>query len=205
MLDFMLKGGPLMVPIILCSVISLAIMIERGYVFYRARSGIARNLDLICRSITDTGRVSSPLRASLPESLQLLVNSETDNSGTSREHREHGLSRAASGIIRDLEKHLRGLAIIGSITPIIGLLGTVTGMIRAFMAIQDLGGQVDASVLAGGIWEALITTAAGLAVAIPTQIAYHYFEGRADDIAEQIHDTCHELLDKNKSAVEKAN
>ena len=94
-----------------------------------------------------------------------------------------------------MDKNLRGLAVIGNIAPLLGLLGTVTGMIRAFMKIQRLGGIVDASVLAGGIWEALITTAAGLSVAIPTLVAYHYFEGRIDNIASQIKDVASELLE----------
>lgn len=111
------------------------------------------------------------------------------------EKQEKMISRAGSKIIRQLEKNLRGLAIIGNITPLLGLLGTVTGMIKAFIKIQELGGRVDASVLAGGIWEALITTAAGLSIAIPTLVAYHYLEGRVDNISSQMKDTASEFLE----------
>lgn len=111
------------------------------------------------------------------------------------EEKEKIITRAGSKEIRRLEKHLRGLASIGNITPLLGLLGTVTGMIRAFMKIQELGGRVDASVLAGGIWEALITTASGLSVAIPTLVAYHYFEGRVDNMAAEMKDVASELIE----------
>ena len=195
MLEFILKGGPLMWPLIICSILSLAIIFERGYVFYRARRDITGNCSLIRDALRSSERGPlTQIREELPDALAGICDTTGDEQA-SLEEKEHRLSRQAGIIIRSLEKNLRGLAIIGNITPIIGLLGTVTGMIRAFIAIQELGGQVDASVLAGGIWEALITTAAGLSIAIPTQIAYHYFEGRADDIAEDLHDTCHELVD----------
>ena len=93
-------------------------------------------------------------------------------------------------------KNLRGLGIIGHISPLLGLLGTVAGMIEAFITIEELGGRVDASVLAGGIWEALITTAFGLSVAIPAIVFYHYFEGRVDDIAAQMKDAASEILER---------
>ena len=182
-------------PLIICSILSLAIILERAYVFYRARSDITGKCSLIRESLRSSGRESlAQIREKLPVDLAGICDTTGDKQ-SSLEKKEHRLTRQASLIIRSLEKNFRGLAIIGNITPIIGLLGTVTGMIRAFIAIQELGGQVDASVLAGGIWEALITTAAGLSIAIPTQIAYHYFKGRADDIAEDLHDTCHELID----------
>ncbi len=75
-----------------------------------------------------------------------------------------------------------------------GLLGTVTGMIKCFIKIEQIGGGVDVSALAGGIWEALLTTAAGLSVAIPTILFYHYFEARVDNYVSQMKDTAEELL-----------
>ena len=85
--------------------------------------------------------------------------------------------------IQDLEKNIDVLGIIAHVAPLLGLLGTVTGMIRAFMRIEELTGRVNASVLAGGIWEALLTTAFGLMVAIPSFVMYHYFNRRIDDYA----------------------
>ena len=109
--------------------------------------------------------------------------------------KEKIISRAGSRELRKLEKNLRGLGIIAHISPLLGLLGTVTGMIKCFMKIQELGGRVDAQVLAGGIWEALITTAAGLSIAIPAIIFYHYFEGKVDNFYHQMKDAAEEILE----------
>jgi biopolymer transport protein ExbB len=111
------------------------------------------------------------------------------------EEREKLISRAGSKILRQMSKYLRALAVIVNTATLLGLLGTVTGMIKAFMKIQELGGRVDASVLAGGIWEALITTAAGLFVAIPTMLFYHYFESKVDNISAAMKEAATEFLE----------
>jgi len=111
------------------------------------------------------------------------------------EEKEKIVSRVGAAEVRKLERNLSGLALIADISPLLGLLGTVTGLIRAFMKIQELGGRVDANQLAGGIWEALITTAAGLFVAIPTLAAYHYFEKRVGLYAQVMKDTAGEVLE----------
>lgn len=197
MFSFFLKGGFLMWPILLCSVISITIILERFYHLHRVRINIPGFLsqikELLVRDKRDEAlrlcqETSGPLGRIF--SLGIIQNHKRTLS-----EQEKILSRAGSKEIRDLEKHLRGLAIIGNITPLLGLLGTVVGMIRAFMKIQELGGRVDANVLAGGIWEALLTTAAGLSVAIPTLVAYHYFEGRVDDYAAGMKDAASELLE----------
>jgi len=196
MFTFFLKGGPLMWPILLCSIISITIILERFYHFHRARTRIPNIFAKVKRFIQED-KVDEALKlcesttGPIAHILAIGIHIRKRN----LEEREKMIVRAGSRIIRELDKHLRGLAIIGNITPLLGLLGTVTGMIRAFMKIQELGGRVDASVLAGGIWEALITTAVGLSVAIPTLVAYHYFEGRVDNIASEMKDTASELLE----------
>ena len=132
MLSLFIKGGWIMGLILMCSIVSLTIIIERLYQFRKVR-----------RLFNNTA--FNPL------------------------------------IIQDLEKNVDILGIISHTAPLLGLLGTVMGMIRAFMRIEELAGRVNASVLAGGIWEALLTTAFGLMVAIPSFIMYHYFNRRADD------------------------
>jgi biopolymer transport protein ExbB len=77
-----------------------------------------------------------------------------------------------------MERYLPTLAVIGNLAPLLGLLGAVTGMIKAFMVIQETGGKVNAAVLAGGIWEAMLTTAFGLIVAVPTIAAHSYLSMR---------------------------
>ena len=87
------------------------------------------------------------------------------------------------------------LATVAAIAPLLGFLGTVTGMIQAFMEIQALGGQVNANVLAGGIWEALMTTAAGLTVGIPAMIFYNWLVGRVQHFVFEMENSSMELLD----------
>jgi len=196
MFDLFLKGGPLMWPILLCSIVSITIILERSYCFYRARTKIP-NIPSRVRGLLKDGKTEEALsfceETSGPVAHILAIGIHIRHKNT--EEKEKLISHAGSKIIRQLDKRLRGLAVIVNAATLLGLLGTVTGMIKAFMKIQELGGRVDASVLAGGIWEALITTAAGLFVAIPTLVAYHYFEGRVDDINNQMKDAAAELLE----------
>jgi len=99
-----------------------------------------------------------------------------------RETLETVIVHATDEEVRGLSKYLQALATIGNIAPLLGLLGTVIGMIKAFMVIQQMGGKVNASVLAGGIWEAMLTTALGLSVALPTIVAHSYLISRVDKI-----------------------
>ncbi len=189
------KGGPLMWPILVCSIIALAIFVERLIVLFKARNyaripilTYQRHLkteDADTQSYTPDGIVrdliNTPGIASLPG-----------------EDAERILFRRATLFIRSLEERLNWLAIIGSITPLLGLLGTVTGMIKVFMGIQSMQGQINPSALAGGIWEALITTAAGLIVAIPAIIAYHFFEDRIDDLSGEVKDCIGHIIESQK-------
>ncbi len=196
MFDLFLKGGLLMWPILLCSIVSITIILERSYCFYHARNKIP-NISSRVRGLLKDGKTEEALNlceeTSGPVAHILAIGIHIRHKNT--DEKDKLISHAGSKIIRQLDKHLRGLAVIVNAATLLGLLGTVTGMIKAFMKIQELGGRVDASVLAGGIWEALITTAAGLFVAIPTLVAYHYFEGRVDDINNQMKDAAAELLE----------
>ena len=187
MFEFIAKGGFLMLPIILCSVISLAIILERGWHLHRAKvdtEGLFSKVKKYFKEKRIEDALDLCVRTPGPVAKVLAVgieNHENDPRG-----RDMAISRAGSQELRRLGKTLRRLALIANVTPLIGLLGTVTGMIKAFIKIQELAGRADATVLAGGIWEALITTAAGLMVAIPTMCAHQYFEGRIDDMASEM-------------------
>ena len=189
MFEFFLKGGPLMWPILLCSVIAVAVVLERLIYFQRAKLKPTDFLFQIERFLK-VGEVKEALDLTKDSSgpIVSIVEVGIKNYKKISSRWEKVVSRVGSRQLRNLEKNLRGLGIIGHISPLLGLLGTVTGMIKCFIKIQELGGRVDASVLAGGIWEALITTAAGLSVAIPAIVFYHYFEGRVDDFSSQMKD-----------------
>jgi biopolymer transport protein ExbB len=97
-----------------------------------------------------------------------------------RETLETVIAHSTDEEVRSLSSYIQALATMGNIAPLLGLLGTVLGMIKAFMVIQEMGGKVNAAVLAGGIWEAMLTTALGLAVALPTMVAHSYLISRID-------------------------
>lgn len=187
MFSLFLKGGFLIWPILLCSIISVSVILERFHYFYSTRIKIP-NLFSRVRNLLKQDRTDEALKlcesttGPIPHILAIGIHIHK----RALEERERIIAQAASNVIRQSEKNLNLLAIIGNITPLLGLLGTVTGMIKTFMRIQELGGRVDVSVLAGGIWEALITTAAGLSVAIPTIVFFHYFEGKVDEKIDQM-------------------
>jgi len=109
--------------------------------------------------------------------------------------REARVSRVATAEIHNLETHLKGLELIGNITPLMGLLGTVTGMIKTFAQVEAAGSNVDPSTLAGGIWEALLTTAFGLVVAIPVLAAFHLLDGKVERLRSRMEDHAAEILE----------
>ena len=181
MLDFFAKGGVLVIPIMLCSVLILAIFSERfiRLTVLRTRGRwvaerVAAHLEE--RDYEGARRAAqenpSPMSRVLVQGLEVV--------GQDRETLETVLVHAVDEEVRDLSRYLQALATIANIAPLLGLLGTVIGMIKAFMAIQQMGGKVNAVVLAGGIWEAMLTTALGLAVALPSILAHSYLTSLVD-------------------------
>lgn len=193
---FLAKGGVLMIPIALCSIMAVALMVERLW-YYRQTGGhpqqlfdqIAglirqRQFDQALKQCQDTQGIFARLF------MQILANRQRPV-----EEIEKLVSMTGTREIQNLSRHVRGLGMIGNISPLLGLLGTVLGMVKTFMTIADASGQVNPSLLAGGIWEALITTAAGLAVAIPVVMMYHYCEGVTARLAMHMKSYSLECLD----------
>lgn len=135
-----------------------------------------------------TGRRS--IRARLAHAAMITASQSTmDRSATEAE-----VSRVARALLAEARSGLRGLELASTIGPLLGLLGTVTGMIAAFKVLQDAGARGDPALLAGGIWEALLTTAAGMAVAIPAQVALTWFESVVDDLRRDMEDAATRIL-----------
>jgi biopolymer transport protein ExbB len=189
MMDFLAKGGVLVVPILACSVLALAIFLERLIRFSRVRIrgfGLVRRLAQYVRKgqeqaaleLATTSR--SPMGRILGQAIEVL--------DQDRETLETVVVHSTEEEVRELSRYLQVLATIGNMAPLLGLLGTVLGMIKAFMVIQEMGGKVNAAVLAGGIWEAMLTTALGLAVALPTMVAHSYLLARVDKYEAQLQD-----------------
>jgi biopolymer transport protein ExbB len=175
-------GGWLMLPIIACSIAAMTIVAERLWA-YRRKRVIPGNLvaqvwklyknDQLTAAHVTTVRDSSPLGRILAAGLV--------NHKHSREVMKEAIEEEGRQVVHELERYLNTLGTIAAISPLLGLLGTVIGMIKVFTAITAAG-VGNPTVLAGGISEALITTAAGLSVAIPSLIFHRYLSGRVDQL-----------------------
>ena len=178
----MQAGGWLMVPILLCSVISAAICVER---FWTLRSDQVAPRNLLAQVWTwiknnemDNRRLRE-LRSGSPLGQILAAGIASHRRG--RELMKESIEEVANHVVHEMERYLNTLGTVAAITPLLGLLGTVIGMIKVFTAIR-LEGTGNAAVLAGGISEALITTAAGLTVAIPSLFFYRFFQRKVDEL-----------------------
>jgi biopolymer transport protein ExbB len=180
MWEIIQAGGPVMWPIILCSVGAAAIILERVWSLQEKRV-IPRELtDKVWKLVetrTLTERHIEALEHNSP--LGRVLAAGLANRDKGRELMKEVIEDTGRHVVHELERFLNSLGTIAAITPLLGLLGTVTGMISAFEAITSQG-VGDARVLSGGIGEALITTAAGLIVAIPSLIGYRYLRGKVD-------------------------
>jgi biopolymer transport protein ExbB len=182
MFEILSAGGWIMVPIMLCSILAATIIIERFWTLQRKhiipkdlvpkiwkwikRDQLDKNQLLILRNHSPLGEI---LAAALA------------NRNHSREIMKASIEEASTQVLHKLEKYLNTLGTIAEVAPLLGLLGTVTGMIAMFAAVGEVG-LGNPRILSGGLSEALITTAAGLSVAIPAFIFYRYFRGVVDEL-----------------------
>jgi len=180
--ELLKAGGILMVPILACSILALAIILERFWTLRPSRVTPQHTINELWRWIKKkelNGRKLKALQASSP--LGRILAGGLMNAKHGREIMKESIEHEASQVIHELERFLNPLGTVATITPLLGLLGTVIGMIKVFAEIQ-LAGVGDAGNLAGGISEALITTASGLSVAIPALICHRYFIRRVDEL-----------------------
>ena len=182
MFELIRAGGFLMWPILACSIISMAIIAER---FWSLRESKIVPVNLVANvwqwhksDQLDAKRIQA-LRVNSP--LGMILAAGLLNRKHSREIMKESIEEVGRLVAHSLERFLNTLGTISSITPLLGLLGTVIGMIKVFTVITSQG-IGDPSVLSEGISEALLTTAAGLSVAIPSLMFYRYFRGKVDDL-----------------------
>ena len=194
MLDFFHKGGPLMYPLFLCSVIALTFALERTYHYLRAKGKkeLFAEIKILLQKrdyeraleMAKTGH--GPVAAVLFEAI--------NNRGKGVSVLEEAISLKGSHELKRLNKNLHILELIGRIAPLIGLLGTVLGMVEAFKTVSSVKGAVEPAILAGGIWEALLTTVAGLCIAIPALVIHHLFEDKVNTIVFQMKHSGAEII-----------
>lgn len=195
MFDIIVSGGWLMLPIIICSIITIAITIERFWTLNPAKIAPRNQLGQVWNWI-QTNQMDSEklkeLRRSSP--LGRILAAGLSNSRHGRDIMKDSIEEAASQVIHEMERFLTILGTVATVSPLLGLLGTVFGMITVFNEIM-LQGTGNASVLAGGISQALITTAAGLCVAIPAMISHRFFLRRMDTLVVTMEQESVKLVD----------
>jgi len=203
--DFLDAGGPVVLILIACSVVALAIILVKLWQFRAVRLGDQRRAP----------QAIALLRRGRPEEALALLGSSPNpvaqvvaRAIRGRQRRDlpeavvrEEILRSGNEAIESLRSHLGALEVIGSVAPLLGLFGTVLGMIEAFRRLSEAGTQVDPSILSGGIWEALLTTAVGLAVAIPVVVVANWFERRVERIAHAMDNLVTQVFTQDLSAV----
>jgi biopolymer transport protein ExbB len=198
------KMGIVGYPLALCSILMVTYVIERIYAFYKARTKISteqfiaqitealRN-DNIMEAVSICEEAGGPLANVLKAGLLRYSQGMIEDREVTKEEIQEAIQEAGLLEIPQLEKNLAVLGTIAVIAPLLGLLGTVTGMIKSFTTIA-LEGTGDPQQLAGGISEALLTTATGLTIAIPTMVAYTYFDARVSRFVTEIEQVSTEVI-----------
>jgi len=183
MLEIFQSGGLLMWPLLFCSVIAIGIILEKFWML-KVNSVVPSKLqsqitELIEADVLEAHKVEALRRHS---ALGEVLASGIRNRAHGRDHMKQGIEESGRFVVHRLSKRLNALGTIASVSPLIGLLGTVVGMIQVFAAIRN-SGVGDPTVLSGGISQALITTAVGLAIGITTLLFFRFFKGRIEQIS----------------------
>ena len=195
MIDLLVAGGWAMPVIVACSVVALSISIERYIALDRSKVAPPHLLATVWRDLKQgelNAQKLAQLRTNSP--LGAILAAGIANRGQGRDVMKESISEAASHVVHVLEKYLNSLGTVAAIAPLLGLLGTVVGMIDVFTQITTVG-TGNANALAGGISEALLTTAAGLIVAIPALVMHRYYTGLIDTIVVDLEREAIKLVD----------
>jgi biopolymer transport protein ExbB len=195
---FLERGGPAMWAIAALSVMTLALILWkladllRLGAWSRGRTAEAVDLWRQGREAAAAARIAglASARARLVGAAMAVAR----DPAYGPEERREEVTRVGKALLAEARAGLRGLDLVATIAPLLGLLGTVLGMIAAFQALQEAGARADPATLAGGIWEALLTTAAGMAVAIPASVALAAFEGVIDALRRDMEDAATRIL-----------
>ena len=185
----------MMLPILICSVVALAIVVERFWTLRPSKLAPPDTLSQV-QTMIRRGQLNAANLQRLSESspLGLILATGLSNAKHGREIMKESIQESATGVIHQLEKFLSTLGSVAAIAPLLGLLGTVVGMIDVFAAIMAHG-TGDAAQLAGGISQALLTTAAGLIVAIPAIFFHRFFVRRVEEITVELEQNAVHVVD----------
>jgi len=195
MLEVFEKGGFLMYPIFICSLVAVTIFFERMF-YLKSIKTKSKRFVLRVKNLVKKGSIEMAISAcrKSPTPISKIMLAGLMKFGRGRDEMKEAIEDNANQEIPVLERNLATLSTIGNICPLLGLLGTVFGMVKAFNVIAVMGvGNPEA--LAGGISEALLTTAFGLSIAIPTIVVYNYLSHRVDKLIRDMEINCVELID----------
>ncbi len=194
--DIFIKGGLIMWPILISSIIGLAVSIDRFMMLRKARINVPAFMVRI-RGFIKKKDISGAISYCIEEKSPVanIVRKGLNKYRYGHDRVKDAIENAGSQEISKLEKGLSVLASVAGIAPLLGFLGTVTGMIQAFMTIEELAGAANPSDLAGGIWEALITTAFGLIIGIPALALYNYFLGAVKKLVGEMETVANDVID----------
>ncbi len=195
MFEIIAAGGWLMLPIILCSLAVVGIVLERYWTLTPEKIAPKHLLGEVWGGLQKKQMNAESLkRLKQNSALGAILATGISNSRHGRDVMKDSIEEAANQVIHDMERYLGILGTIAAVAPLLGLLGTVIGMINVFTAIM-VQGTGNAGALAGGISEALITTAAGLCVAIPAMMAHRFYQRRIDTLVVTMEQEAVKLVD----------
>jgi biopolymer transport protein ExbB len=198
------KGGYVMYPIVFCSVAALAIFLERVWFLQRGRIIPPGFLRLVRRLVRE-GKVSeaAAICEQNPSSIAVILVAGVRSHGKPRDIIKEGVEDAGRHETANLERYMGALATIASVATLLGLLGTITGMISVFQRVSESVGldmEERTRLLSGGIWEALITTAAGLIIAVPTIVAHSFLSSKIASMILEMEAEAMQLVDLLEAA-----
>jgi biopolymer transport protein ExbB len=194
-------GGPVVIVLLLLSTVALAVILLKWWQFFHLRieSRTATDRALTHWRKADPAAAMQAVAGLRQPSAQLvlLALQGASRPGTAMAELREELTRVASRHLESLRAHLRTLEVIGTLSPLLGLLGTVIGMIEAFRQLESAGSMVDPAVLSGGIWQALLTTALGLSVAIPVVLAHSWLERKVERCRHTMEDAVTQVFTRD--------
>ncbi len=197
-LEILLKGGVVMAILGALSIYALAVIFYKIVQFSTSSVMKTSFIEPVMHHVkqgeyTDADtmleKTSGPVARVMRSAIRCVLNREM-----SVKSRESEIARIGTAEVQTLESHMRGLEMVANTAPLLGLLGTVMGMITVFATLSEAGGRVDPALLAGGIWEALVTTVGGLAVAIPAVAAYYILDSQIEKVRTRMRDAAIQIL-----------
>ncbi len=193
---YIVKGGPLMWPIIILSVVALTIVLAKFWGLWRFRTRLNALTDKL-NTLIEGGNIPAALKASREDVTPLgrVFENAVAHRTQERSDLTRRLERLGGEVVAELESYMNALASIIGVAPMIGFLGTIVGLIKAFMNWENMGDKITINVLAGGIYEAMITTAAGLLVAIPYYLIYNHLIGKIGKLTRLTEERTEEFVD----------